>query len=408
MLGAVVAASGFLAILTATYDLESGSLMATGLDDTLALWWRGEIRRPVTELITWARRQRLLPLLGWRAQQLGWELPAAMTEAIRRSRMAVAAQQALTHQQLRTLGEIAQHLAIPVVLVKGAAAAEAYPEPWMRPYGDIDLLIDEVNASPYLKALRDNGYQDVAGTPGTRHEHLPPLMDPNTGGWVEIHTSLAWIQNRSLFTLSSWADRLRPIANSPGLYAPNPMDHTLYLLFHGIVQHDLERSVQVLTDVWFWTEHWDEREWHKMRSLAEATEMLYAVGLGIELTAWFWGENRYREARMLFPSPPPSLIAMAQRTLVGLPSREHLPHIWRRVPDISPRSLLAFVSSMLFGDSAEIHGTTMRGRLSLFGKRTTYLVRNYSLAMWRLLRGDPATRAAWHAQRDLQAWLRQG
>ncbi len=55
---------------------------------------------------------------------------------------------------------------------------------------------------------------------------------------------------------------------------------------------------------------------------------------------------------MLFPSPPPSLIAMAQRTLVGLPSREHLPTYGDEYPDISPRSLLAFVSSMLFGDSA--------------------------------------------------------
>ncbi len=249
-----VAAPGFLAILTATYDLESGSLMATGLDDTLALWWRGEIRRPEPELIAWARRQRLLPLLGWRAQQLGWELPAAMTEAIRRSRMAVAAQQALTHQQLRRLGEIAQHLAIPVVLVKGAAAAEAYPEPWMRPYGDIDLLIDEVNASPYLKALRDNGYQDVAGTPGTRHEHLPPLMDPNTGGWVEIHTA-SWIQNRIALHSELQGDRLRPIANSPGLTRRTRWTIRSTCCSTAFTTR-LERSVQVLTDVWFWTEHW--------------------------------------------------------------------------------------------------------------------------------------------------------
>lgn len=382
--------------------------MDAPLDDILALWWHGEVRLPESELITWARRQRLLPLLGWRAQQLGWELPVAMTEAIRRSQLAVAVSQTIIDQQLIALGQIAQKLGIVVVLVKGAAAAAAYPEPWMRPYADIDLLIHEADASQYLRALRDNGYQDAEVTPGTRHEHLQPLVDPNTGRWVEVHTSLAWIHNRSLFTLSSWKDRLRPIADSPGLYAPGPIEHTLYFVFHGIVQHDLERSVQILTDVWFWTKHWDEGEWHQMRSLAEASELLSAVGLGIELTAWFWGEDRYREARQLFPSPPRSLVAMAQRTLVGLHSQELLPHIWRRVPGIDPRSLLAFVSAMLFGDGAESQEMTMRQRLSLLGKRTTYLVRNYSLAMWRLLRGDPALRAAWKAQRDLQAWLRQG
>ncbi len=126
-------------------------------DDYLALWWHGEVRLPEEALIAWARSQRLLPLLGWRAQQEGWELPQSLTEAIRRTRMTVAIGQVLADRQLKALGEIAQELDIPIVLVKGAAAAEAYPEPWMRPYGDIDLLIAEADGGRLLDSAQAPG-----------------------------------------------------------------------------------------------------------------------------------------------------------------------------------------------------------------------------------------------------------
>ena len=48
-----------------------------------------------------------------------------------------------------------------------------------------------------------------------------------------------------------------------------------------------------------------------------------------------------------------------------------------------------------------------RQRLALAIQRPIYLLRSYGKILWQLFRGDPATRAAWRAQRDLQAWLRQ-
>ncbi|MCU0522300.1 MAG: nucleotidyltransferase family protein [Anaerolineae bacterium] len=381
--------------------------MPTASDDYLALWWHGEVRRPEAELIAWARRQRLLPLLGWRADRDGWHLPDALTTAIRRSRLTVAASQALTNQQLRALGETAQSLSMPVVLVKGAAAAEAYPAPWMRPYGDIDLLVDEADAAALLIELRKRGYSDAKGIPGTRHEHLPPLQHIGGGHWVEVHTSLAWIQDQPLFNLRMWADRLCPLSTYPGLAQPNSVDHTLYLIFHGIVQHELERSVQVLADLKFQTESWTCDDWRRLRTQAEETGMVHAVGLAMELAEWFWADRTPEGAESGFPKAPRSLLAAAEHVILDPTSNIPLPHIWRRSPLGSLRGLLPFARALLLGDPAEIHVMGARQRLALCIQRPTYLIRNYGASLWQLLRGDPATRAAWRAQRDLQTWLRE-
>lgn len=381
--------------------------MAASLDDTLALWWHGEVRLPESELIAWARRQRLLPLLGWRAQQLGWELPVAMTEAIRRSRMAVAAQQALTHQQLRTLGEIAQHLAIPVVLVKGAAAAEAYPEPWMRPYGDIDLLIDEADAAPLLQALKEQGYTYAESARGHRAWHFPALFPPGPGPRLEVHTALARERARVLFTVSQWQEALRPAAVHPSLATPSPVDHVLYLVHHAVIHHGLEMGLQGCADVGFWTRNWSSVEWQELDDKAKDLQLSNATSIFLELTEWFWGDGFLSRTTPLLDTPG-ALWQNAIDTIGQGAASERLPHFWRDLPGHDGRGVPSYLRTVIFGDPAQLRELTPRERLAFYLRRPVELLRNHGPALWQLVYGDPATRTAWHAQRDLQAWLRQG
>ena len=75
-------------------------------------------------------------------------------------------------EQLRALGETAERLGITVVLVKGAAAGQVYPAPWMRPFGDIDLLAGPGETQRLFEALLAAGYAQAAGTEGMRGWHL--------------------------------------------------------------------------------------------------------------------------------------------------------------------------------------------------------------------------------------------
>ena len=64
----------------------------------MALWWRGELPQSPAQGIAWARGQRLLPLLLWRAEQQGWVLPEAVLQGARRAGYGVQARQLLAHQ----------------------------------------------------------------------------------------------------------------------------------------------------------------------------------------------------------------------------------------------------------------------------------------------------------------------
>jgi hypothetical protein len=382
--------------------------MTISVHDYLALWWHGEIRVPERELLKWARRERLLPLLGWRSQTQGWALPQTLDEAIHRRRREVTAGQLLMHEQLEAIGAIATECNIPVILVKGAAAAEAYPAAWMRPYGDIDLLVTEDDGSRLFRALKQHGYNQIESALGNRHVHLPPLQLTPEAPWVEIHTSLALRQGEALFTFKTWQAALRPSRRYPGLHVPHPADHLLYLIFHGIVQHEMERSVQVLTDLKFWTEDWKAEAWAILHEKATEAGLLRAVGLALALAAWFWDAPWPDEVSALFPTPPEPLLARSQAAISTPDAHGPLPHLWQHVISRDLAGTLAYLRLVLLGDPAQQQWMSAQERLRYFLRRPGTLLRNYGATLRRLLEGDPELRAAWRTQRELQTWLREG
>ncbi|MCD6555194.1 MAG: nucleotidyltransferase family protein [Anaerolineae bacterium] len=128
-------------------------------DAALGFWRTGQSALPPESLIRWARAQRLLLLLPWRAERRGWTLPAPVLAAARQEGYATAAWQARALRALRMLGELAKAMDAPAVIVKGSLAAESYPGPLLRPYGDLDLLIRPQDAPRWLDALTARGYR---------------------------------------------------------------------------------------------------------------------------------------------------------------------------------------------------------------------------------------------------------
>ena len=371
----------------------------------LTLWWRGETVLPIEDLAAWTHGQRLLPLLAWRAARQDWALPAPLIEAARRVRYRTEASQVLAAQQLQSLSEIARRSEIPIVVVKGAVVAQTYPEPWMRPYADVDLLIPQSAVPALLDAVREAGYRVMADMLGDRGWHLPPLQPGDGAGLkLEIHTSLAHERGQDMFAYEAWAGGLRPWPAFPGLWLPDPVDHALYLIHHAAVHHGFTIGGLPLADLKFWTLCWDAVQWDQLAAKAEACDLQRAVGIFLALAAWFWREPWPPEVTARFPLPTPGVLATAQRIVTGELAQK-MPFIWRDLSERNLRGVLAYANLVLFGDPALRQGLPLKEKVLFYLRRPFRLLRNHGPTLWRLVRGDRRTRNAWYTQQELQEWM---
>jgi hypothetical protein len=127
---------------------------------------------------------RLGPLATRRYRVLGRPLPPELDE-LERLTMArtLAAPVILRRIRAACTG--------PIVLVKGPETAAHYPDPALRLYGDLDIVVprpDEVQA-----ALFADGFVEHAGptSVATRY-HLRPLWLPELPLKIEVHRELNW------------------------------------------------------------------------------------------------------------------------------------------------------------------------------------------------------------------------
>src|SRR5262245_40825590 len=91
-----------------------------------------------------AAAHRVRPLLAWRLHQSGElaQWPATIRTALTDAARGEAAVDVVRRQELGRLLDAFARAGIPVVVLKGAAlACSTYPEPWLRPREDTDLLV---------------------------------------------------------------------------------------------------------------------------------------------------------------------------------------------------------------------------------------------------------------------------
>ena len=128
-----------------------------------------------------------------------------------------------------------------LILMKGPEVAARYPDPAMRPFLDLDFLVDDPPAAH--RALMASGFLEV-GEPD-RYEgahHLRPLAWPELPLVIELHRE----PNRPVWLAAPDPDELleltRPSATGvAGLSAPVPAAHAVLLAAHGWAHEPLRR-----------------------------------------------------------------------------------------------------------------------------------------------------------------------
>jgi hypothetical protein len=198
----------------------------------------------------------------------------------------------------------------PIVLVKGVAVAAHYPDPTVRPFIDVDLLVAHPDAA--YRALIAAGFEPTAARlhPDTVH-HLHPLRLADVPLSVELHRYPKWIPGLQPPSLDELLVGSEPAAvGVDGILTLRPAHHASLLAAH-VWSHDPFARLLRLVDVAVISETADAHEleqvvdawgmtmpWQATTAVADA---LFRGGKAPALALRVWGRNlrTAREATVL-------------------------------------------------------------------------------------------------------------
>lgn len=186
----------------------------------------------------------------WRA--LGREVPSALVEEERR--VAV-----LMLGALGVLRRARDAYPGTMLLLKGPEVAGRYPDPALRRFRDLDLLVD--NAEGAYEALRAAGFEPV-GNPDLYVDihHLRPLALPDLPVPIELHSRPKWIDQVPAPPVSDLlAVAVESTTGVDGLLTVPPSHHAVMLAAHSWAHEPLRRLRDVL-DIAAMLDEGDRRE----------------------------------------------------------------------------------------------------------------------------------------------------
>ncbi len=164
-------------------------------------------------------------------------------------------------------------------------------------------------------------------------------------------------------------------------------------------------GVQPFVDVGLWTQSWASGDWDALQSATAYAEMDNAVGLALALTAVAVGPPTAGRR-----SVPPTAGCAAQpgqgdrsrncKRRAASPTSGGICRARSRAASSATSGRSCWATRRNFGNCRSKNGSdTISSAQDSSSTTTAPRFGNWS-------KGDPASRAAWRAQRDLQTWLR--
>jgi hypothetical protein len=184
-----------------------------------------------------AHKLHLLAVARYRS--LGRAVPDVLSTAAREATLTAFAAPLLL-ERVRALVDG------PLVLLKGPEVAARYPGRALRPYGDLDLLVqDPVRVQ---RALIADGFTLVGDERLYREiHHLRPLHYPSYPLVIEVHARPKWIDTAPSPRIEELLESAVPAAvGVDGILAPAPAHHALLLAAHSWAHAPLGQLVQLV------------------------------------------------------------------------------------------------------------------------------------------------------------------
>lgn len=202
--------------------------------------------------------------------------------------------------QLKTLSELKKK-GIRVCLIKGLAAAAAYPHPEYRISSDTDILIDEKDEAAVLAFLKENGYSVEPRR--SKNEHHTKARHP-IGGLLEVHVQLYSIptQKMILSGMKLYGEEYR-IESFDGyeVYTLGTNDALMYLTAHYL-KHLVDEGggVRQMLDLLLYMKKYEsEIDFEKYNSAMQALGYEKLIDVVKAVGAMYWGMDFPKEHRKL-------------------------------------------------------------------------------------------------------------
>lgn len=175
---------------------------------------------------------------------------------------------------------------IAFIPMKGALLCALYPEPWMRPRVDLDILIHEDDVGRAVKALTAIGYT----TDGERHYHNVSLFCQNVH--LELHYSIMERHEKMDVLLEQvWdhtvADGYR-YTQTPAFFRFHHVAHMAHHLLGGGC------GIRSFVDMWL-LRHASDHDEAAVRALCEQTDLAVFYGSVCRLCDVWFGDVQHDE-----------------------------------------------------------------------------------------------------------------
>ena len=312
--------------------------------------WPGANRGPSEEQFLRAVSEHsVAALVVWRLRQAstfrGWpdSIRASLSQIVREEVLLEMAREGELQRLIATLGDAG----VPSLLIKGVALAYSrYPQPWLRPRMDNDLLIRRSDLPAAGRILMELGYEQSNVLAGelVSHQTLYIKVDPVDSRGLEHVVDLHWqISNRPLLaTVLSFDELWRGAVAVPALgaaaWAPGNVHALLLACVHPVAHHGNSDRLLWCYDIHVLASCLGEAEFDAFTSLACDKQVAAICASGL------------RRASQYFHTAVPSIVMERLAAASGEASASYLgPQTWRgdvRLADL--RTLVGWRAKLQF------------------------------------------------------------
>lgn len=244
-------------------------------------------------LIADARRTNLLGLLAQRLSDAGVDAPPEPRRHLDACRQLSERQSRAVRWDVHCVQRALEPLAVPVVLLKGAAyALSGSPVARGRLFGDIDVLVPHEALGEVELRLMVGGWASAKSTAYDQryyrrwmHE-LPPMVHVRRGSVLDVHHTILPLTSRRRPDPSRIIRDSTPLAGLPGVRIPRPEHLLIHSIVHLLHDGEMHNALRDLFDIDALVRQGARREDFWQRLIGEAVELDVAapVQFGLYLT----------------------------------------------------------------------------------------------------------------------------
>jgi len=245
-------------------------------------------------------------------------LPDSVADGLRYAHLAQITHVARLDALLARVLSAMQAAGVATVVLKGPVLSRlVYPEPGLRPYSDVDLMIKDADEEQGVQALVACGLEEGPhGAEVERQTHAHHVheggpfhrvfMDPGRGAMVELHLDALQMGLRPTLEAARWS-RVRDVPGLPGALMLSLEDQIVHLAVH-VHKHGFDRLIWLKDLDLIAREYGAELDWQSVLQTARAEGVAGSVWYSLWLT----------RGLLATPLPAGVLAAFAPHPLVRL------------------------------------------------------------------------------------------